>query len=211
MAAIRITEEKLLIVEGNDEVSVFGKIFEHLSINNVQIIECGGNIQFKSKFPSLIKSSGFSDVTSFAVIQDADNDALAAFQRVQHVLSVCQQPVPREAGTFVAKDGVQVGAFILPGANLPGMLEDLYLQTLEGSPVLECVDSCVGEMRQKCPPTDRKNIFGIPLQREAKIRTLGTLMATSGPHNRLGHAAKDGYWDLSHPAMESLFTFLKQL
>lgn len=211
MAAIQIRKEKLLIVEGKDEESVFGQLLVELGITDVQIIECGGNIQFKTNFPALTKSPGFADVSSYAIVQDGDANPRGALDRVQGVLKKCEQPVPASAETFVDKHGVRVGIYILPGAGVPGMLEDLYLATLQGTPVLGCVDRCVEEMLVACPPTNEKGAFGVPEIRMAKVRALGTLMATSGPHNRLGLAAKDGYWNLKHPAMDSFVAFVRQL
>ncbi|MER2514472.1 MAG: DUF3226 domain-containing protein [Nitrosomonas ureae] len=211
MATNQISKEKLLLVEGNDEVTVLSLLLDTIGITDIQIIDCGGNIQFKSKFPVLIKSPEFSDVTAYAIIQDADSNAPGAFESIQYQLSKHLQPTPVSVETFVEKNGVRVGVFVLPGAGLPGMLEDLYLKTLEGTPVLECVDSCVDEISKRCPPSTVKGIFGLPTQRLAKARALGTLMATSAPHNRLGHAAKDGYWNFSHGAMQPLIEFLRLL
>lgn len=211
MAATQIEKEKLLLVEGEDEVSVFKLILEGLNIDDIQIIGCGGNVQLKTKFPALIKSSGFADVISYAIIQDADSNSKSVLESVQSLLKKFDQPVPTTAEQFVTKHGMRVGIYILPGAGSAGMLEDLYLKTLEGTAILECVDKCVEDMLKKCPPTTEKSTFGVPEARKAKVRALGTLMATSGPHNRLGHAAKDGYWNLKHVAMASLIAFIQQV
>ncbi len=207
---LTIEKEKLLLVEGQDEVSVFSELLNILAITDIQIIECGGNIQLKSKFPALVKSFGFADVKSYAIVQDADNSFAGTLSRVQALLKTCGEPVPVSAEVFVEKNARRVGIFILPRHGATGMLEDLYLDTLAGSSVLECVDSCVEELRAKCPPTNQKGHYGIS-QNTAKVRTLGTFMATAVPHNRLGIAAKDGYWNLTHGAMNALTAFVKQI
>ena len=207
---ITIEKEKLLLVEGQDEISVFGELLNILEITDIQIIECGGNIQLKSKFPALVKSSGFADVKSYAIVQDADTSFSGTLSRVQALLKKSGEPVPVSAEIFVEKNARRVGIFILPGNGATGMLEDLYLNTLAGSLVLECVDLYLGELLAKCPPTIEKGQFGVS-QNTAKVRTLGTLMATSVPHNRLGIAAKDGYWNLTHGAMGALTAFVKQI
>ncbi len=53
---------------------------------DVQIIECGGKDQFKKLFPVIMKASGFDNVISMAVIQDADENPQAAFKRIHTVL-----------------------------------------------------------------------------------------------------------------------------
>ena len=208
--AIEIKATKLLLVEGGDEVSVFEHMLPILGVTDVQVVNCGGNVQFKNVFPALSKSPSFSDVESYAVIQDADADAHAAFQRIQSVLDRCQQPVPKSVNSFVSSKGVKVGVYILPGNGESGMLEDLYLKTLGGHPLLDCIDRCVDELKAVCPPCSDKGGFGLS-SNLSKARALGTFMATKGPHNRLGHAAKDGYWDLSHGAMSDLASFLKNI
>ncbi len=207
---IAIEKEKLLLVEGRDEVSVFGCLFGLLKISDIQIIDCGGNVQMKNRFPALVKSPGFADVKSYAIVQDADTNFNGTLSRIQSLLKTCGQPVPVAAESFVDKNGLRVGIFILPALGAQGMLEDLYLSTLQGTAVLQCVDSCVEELNVKCPSTSVNGQFGIA-QNTAKVRTLGTLMATSAPHNRLGHATIDGYWDMKHPAMAALTAFVMQI
>ena len=210
MAAIQITKEKLLLVEGADEVSVFNTLLEKHEISDVQVFDCGGNMQLKNKFPAILKSPGFENVKSYAIIQDADSNSQSTLQRVQHLLKSHGQPVPTVAEEFVEKDGLRVGIYILPGAGASGMLEDLYLNTLEGSDLLHCIDKCVDELKTKYPPTAEKGKFSVS-NNLSKVRAHGTLMATSGPHNRLGNATKDGYWGLSHATMLPLTQFIHEL
>lgn len=208
--ALQIEKNKLLLVEGKDELSVFAEILNAIGRDDIQLIECGGNIQLKTKFPALIKSPGFFNVTSYAIVQDADNNAASALDRVQSLLRRCDQPVPTTSETYVDRDGLRVGIYILPGAGVTGMLEDLYLTTIAGTAVLECVDRFVADLLERCPPVVGRGQFAVP-GATAKVRALGTLMATAGPHNRLGLAAKDGYWDVTHAAMVPLTSFIRDL
>ena len=157
-----------------------------------------------------MKIPGFDEVMVYAIIQDADTNYNSTFQSIQNLLSVNHQPVPTAAEVFVEKNGKRVGIFIMPSHGSTGMLEDLYLQTLGGTPVLQCIDSCITDFQTKLPVVAKKGEFALS-SNIAKARTLGTLMATAGPHNRLGHAAMDGYWDLNHIAMRSIRQFIKEL
>lgn len=207
---IKIQQEKILLVEGKDEVAVFEELLGVIGRQDIQIIPSGGKIQFKSLFPSIVKSPGFGDVSSYAVIHDSDSDPAAALQRIQSVLDRCQQPVPTRVNEFVERHGTRVGVYLLPGDGAPGMLEDLYLATLAGQSVLGCIDKCIAELSAVCPPPTARGQFAVPTN-VAKARTLGTFMATSDPLNCLGLAAKAGYWDLSHGAMSTLTHFIKSI
>lgn len=206
--AKNIQKEKVLFVEGKDEVGVFEVLLQRIGINDIQIISSGGNIQFKNLFPSIIKSPDFSDVVSYGIIQDADVDCGAALKRIQHVLDRCQEPVPTQVNKFVERNGRKVGVYLMPGNGAPGMLEDLYLATLEGAPVLECVNVCISELAEACSSTSERGQFTLPANL-AKARALGTFMATSEPLNCLGLAARAGYWNFDHGAMADVTDFLR--
>ena len=101
---ITIQSQKLLLVEGEDEKSVFTAFLDTLKITDVQVIVCGGNVQFKIKFPNIVKIPGFDDVMVYEIIQDADTNYNSTFQSIQNLLSVTHQPVPRDAEVFVEKN-----------------------------------------------------------------------------------------------------------
>ncbi len=210
---INVEKTKLLLVEGKDEVSVFEELLATIGISDIQVIDCGGNIQLKEKFPIVLKHPNFVDVESYAIIQDAESDFSATVTRVQALLRAHGQPVPRLAGEFAEKNSRRAGVYVMPNNSSNGMLEDLYLATLAGTPILQCIDACVDLLQVNCPPTNDKGVFGLPAnpEKRAKVRALGTLMATSVPHNRVGIAAKDGYWNFSHPSMTPFTNFIRQL
>lgn len=212
MKNIQIKEEKLLLVEGKDEVSVFEKLLPTLGINDVQVINCGGKDTFKSNFPSLIKTPNFSDVTAYAIIQDADDSATSSLQSIQYYLRKNNQPVPKQIGEIESNNSVRVGIYLCPGQAREGMLETKFLDTLEGSAICACVEAYIQHLQLACPTPEAgsKGIFGLP-NNVAKAKTLATLVATKDPCTSLGLAAQQGYWNFDHPSMQDLGDFLRQL
>lgn len=212
MKNVQIEKEKLLLVEGKDEVSVFEKLLPALGINDVQVINCGGKDTFKSNFPSLIKTPGFSEVITYAIIQDADHSAASRFESIQHYLRENQQPVPEQIGEIEANNSVRVGIYLCPGEARAGMLENKFLDTLKDTPICACVEAYVQTLTESCPTSEAgsKGVFGLP-NNLAKAKTLATLVATKDPCTSLGLAAQQGYWNFDHPSMQDLGDFLRQL
>lgn len=143
-----IEKTKLILVEGKDEIGVFTALLKYLGQEDVQVVEVGGKDQFALKLPAVIKAPDFQNVVAYAVVQDADKNPKAAFNRVQQVLRKNNQPVPRTAGGFMSRGGVTVGILILPGGGKVGMLEDIFLETIQSQPVTTCVDvyfSCISQ------------------------------------------------------------------
>ncbi len=208
--ATSITSEKLVIVEGKDEVEVLQALLPFIGIDNLQVIACGGNIKFKQEFLALIKTPGFIDVTSYGIMQDADDNVKSTFDRILYTLKKTEQPAPKTPGEFCTENGVKVGIYLFPGKNRQGVLEDMFLETLEETPVKKMADVYIGNLQERCPHTSEKGRFGIS-PRVAKSKVLSVLAATTDPCNKLGIAAKQGYWDFSHPAMRDLINFLKAI
>lgn len=205
-----IEKEKLLIVEGADEQNVFDWYFRKIGVTDIQIIDGGGKDQIASNFPALIKTRGFIDLKSYAILRDADESAASAFQSIQGILRNNGQPVPKAPEEYIENNGLKVGVFILPGSGENGMLETLYLRSLEGTELLRIVDECVEELKVHYPPLAENTGFQISRNTE-KVRAHGTMMATKKTLNRLGLVASAGYWDFEHASLDSLKVFLAQL
>lgn len=204
-----IKKQKLLLVEGKDEVNFFEALLKKLQRDEIQVYDCGGNIKFKTEFPLLTKLDGFSNLTSYAIVQDGDQDAVAALQRVQYVLKEYNQPTPNTAEEF-SKTIPSVGIFIMPGDGESGMLEDLCLKSIQDTALLGCVSSYVDALSVTFQHDASDSEFGRPPSR-SKALSLAALAATKGPRNQLGLAALAGYFDFEHQAFIRLLTFIEQL
>ncbi len=113
----QIDKQKLVLVEGMDEKRFFSTIINHLKIKDIQIMVIGGKEKLESVLPAFILRSNFSQITSLAIIVDADNSAESAFDSVAILLKNCRQPVPENRNEYVKGDEKKVGVYILPEPN----------------------------------------------------------------------------------------------
>jgi len=213
--SITIDKPTLLLVEGKDEVNFFAALLDECQITEVQIIEVGGKDKFKLEFPTLLNLDGFSQVKSYAIIRDADNDANATLTSIQSLLSKYHQPVPNDCGELVNNNGIRVGIYIVPGNKNEGMLENLCLDTVTNHPVLQCVDhylSCLEKnLEFEVESADKEpGKYYFPKNR-AKARMHAFLAGQNKWVPSLGLAAKKGYFNLSAEVLSDLRRFLKNL
>lgn len=200
-----ITKSKLLLVEGKDEIAFFQSLLKKYNLrDDTQIIEAGGVERFKSELPALINRTGFSDnVTSIALIRDADTNFDAAFQSACAVLANNGFSVPQKAQNFSNEGEIKVGIFIMPGTPEDGtMLEDLCLKTKCEDPVMNCIDQffeCVKSNVTEPPRNLAKAKVQVYLATKPKIV------------NSLGLGAQKSYWDLDHHCLLDLKNFLLEL
>ncbi len=71
---ITIISNRLLAVEGKDECNFFKALLRHENINNIQVVDIGGKDKFKTEFPLLINTEGFSEVHRLGFVRDAEQN-----------------------------------------------------------------------------------------------------------------------------------------
>ena len=81
-----ILKEKVVAVEGKDDVNFFDALLKYLEITDVEVRDVAGKENFRRKLPALVRMRGFSDVKVLVVVRDADNDANAAFESIRNLL-----------------------------------------------------------------------------------------------------------------------------
>jgi hypothetical protein len=195
-----ISQRKILLGEGSEEVFFFIALLKHLNIADVQVEHYGGKNNLRNFLATLLRRPGFSNLVSVAVTRDADDDAKAAFQSVNSALDSVSLSKPNASGVFTSGQP-RVGVFILPDGQANGMLEDLCLASVIADIAMPCVDQfflCVENAGRK-----PNNL--------SKARTRAWLASQIQPDKRLGEAAQAGYWDFNHPAFDPLKQFLQQL
>jgi hypothetical protein len=209
-----IEKPTLLLVEGKDEVNFFEALLDECQIKEVQIIEVGGKDKFKLEFPALLNLDGFSNVKSYAIIRDADNDTKATLTSIQSLLSKYDQPVPKDCGQWSKNDSIRVGIYIVPGNKNEGMLENLCLDTVTNHPVLHCVDRYLSCLEEKLKPevkgSNKEDKYYFPRNR-AKARMYAFLAGQNKLVPSLGLAAKKGYFNLNAEVLSNLRCFLEKL
>jgi hypothetical protein len=197
----RLSQPKLLIGEGREDVLFFTAFLKHLHLNDVQIADYGGKYQLRSYLRALLLRPDFTQLVSLGIVRDADTDATSAFQSVSGALHDLGLPVPDIPGQ-VAGVTVRVGVWIMPDGQGPGMLEDLCLAAVQNDLAMPCVDDyfmCLFHNSQNQP----NNL--------AKARVHAWLASRIEPDLRLGEAAAKGYWPWDSAAFEPIKTFLQAL
>lgn len=201
---IKIESDKLLLVEGKDEVSFFTSYLKYLNISGVQMLDIAGKDQFKNKIPALLNLPEFERVAKYAIIRDADDSETDAFKSILDILTKYKQPTPGKTGSFKIRGDLSVGIFVMPGNDEVGMLETLCLQTVAEKPLMQKVEDYVNSARELLE--NKKDNYNI---HKAKIQTY--LAGMPEIVNSLGLGAKKGYWNFEHKSLEKLKEFITEL
>jgi hypothetical protein len=196
-----ITEPKLLLVEGRDEINFFNSLIRHLRIQEIEVRSYEGKDRLRSALQTLIIAPGFDMLESIGIVRDADNDANAAFQSVCGSLSNAGLPVPG-APMLITSERPQTGVMIMPPGEPEGMLENLCLSAFQTDPAMPCV-----EQYFECLEAEMENLPS----HVAKAHIHAFLASRERPDLRLGEAALRGYLPWDSPAFASVRQFVGQL
>lgn len=196
-------EEKLLIVEGNDDINFFHALFEYLKVTDYQIRRTDGKSSYSTSIAAIWKEPGYeSNVNSIGVIRDANNDFSRTFQSVQTALRYSGLPVPGEPLIPAINNmGLKVNVFIMPDNRGPGILEDLLLKSVDQKPAMPCVNKYFTCLNGK--DINPKNM--------SKARTQTYLAAQIKCGISIGVAASRGYWPFIQDDFGDIINFLKDL
>lgn len=190
----------VVFVEGEDEGNVFTSILSEISIADIEVIAIGGKNKLADQFKSATMTPGFAKVRAFGIVQDADDDAVAAFDRVRNVLAKSKFVAPKSSGSVVESGERKVGILVLPGGDRRGCLEDLFLDAHQGTPVSACVENfAVCSEAAGCKPFDSKR------------RAYAFLAALDAPESRLGKAFESGKVTATHSSFDVIRDFLRRL
>lgn len=204
-----ITSRSVLLVEGNDEQGFFEALAKHMDLQigrDIELKAVNGKGNYKDEFQAFLNDPGFSNVTSYGLIRDADDNAQHAFISMQDILKGAHQPCPVQRGEFIYSNGrkIKVGIFIMPSHGATkGMLEDLCLQAVQDHPIMPFVEEYITQVKHAMRDEAPKN------ESKARILTFLAGMKRSIPY--LGVAAGKGYWCLDSPAFDEIRAFMRDL
>lgn len=140
-------KKHLILCEGIDEKFFFMWFLEHFTkkpdydkYDEIQIEDIGGNTDFNEQLGVWKFVSGFENIKTVGIIRDAEKDAAAALQSIQHCFSHNGMPEPQDCFELTENQdgGVRTVFGILPGTKTGdkwdnGTLEDLCLKILKDS------------------------------------------------------------------------------
>jgi len=201
--------EKLLLVEGVDEVYFFDALVNNYKVSDIEIRDYGGKNKFKDNFPALVASEGFKKIKSLGIVRDGDdlnNNIEPALQSIKNVLKKIKDDetlkkrfadvtIPERDKEF-SYGNPKIGIFIMNP-----MLEGLCLESVKGTKNIGCVNyffKCLS--KNEILPN---NIY--------KGKVLAFLATKKKTVNHIGQAAQRGYWDFKSQCMYDIETFIKEL
>lgn len=214
MKQSNVSKKKIVLVEGPDEDQFVSKLLRRVGRDDIEVFSADGKDRINDAIGAITFFEGFDDVTHFGVIRDADEDASAAFQSVQHGLRKFGLPVPDVAGTPKDNGSRTSCVLILPGNGERGMLETMVWNSLAAHPVAAAAEGFLERCRAILPkdvPQGRPHGpegWGAPRNVD-KARILALLSTMIEPEARVGLAAQKNYFDLAHDAFRPLADFLQ--
>ncbi|MBI4556282.1 MAG: hypothetical protein HY706_01745 [Candidatus Hydrogenedentes bacterium] len=171
-----------------------------MGISDVQVQDFGGVDEMPARMGAFSQSANFGSVECLGVIRDAENNPSAAFHSISNALRKSNLDDPGRPGT-ITRGKPRIGIFILPEANSVGAIEDLCLMSIEGEPVMDCINSfveCVHGM-------------GVKIRKSSKAKVAAFLSTRDEPGLLIGQAAARKYWPWGHTAFDSIKQFLLEL
>lgn len=226
-----IEKNHLILCEGRDEQVFLNKLMryyenkskEYEILNSIQVMNFGGNEQFKSQLPVIMMTSGFSDVKSLIVIRDAEKNGQNAFQSVSSILKNNKLPIPdnvfelsnKAVNPYNEDMDIQTGIILFPCTGkdvndtyIPddGTLEDLCFSIIRSSG-----DDPPDLKERSVNFVDTVNAARrTPLKRMHKNRIHVFLASTDECVDaKVGEAVDRGVYDLESPVIHRLVDFLK--
>ena len=201
-AVWRIEKPKLLLVEGIDEVRLFGALAKDIGAEDVQIRDYQGKDNLRRFLRVLPQITGYSELESIGVTRDADENGDKAAESVRDALGAAGFPVP-DSPLESANDGrIEVRYLIIPPNSKTGALEDVCLASVAGDPAMVCVESYFGCI-------ERSELDGPRSTWVSKAKVHAFLSSREDPALRLGEAAERGLWAFDAPAFDPLKSVLR--
>ena len=208
-----IVKHYLVLCEGKDEVNFLvnylesdALAFDHRFSNDIQVLDFGGNSDLCNFLMSLRNMDRFDQVTSVAVIRDAEKDFDKACREVKYSLKKSGFIVPKQSGTWEADcSGMKIGFILLPLDNGAGTLEDLCLRILSEKNSKEIISSTNAFL------SEMENNYGRVYHRKHK-NVLHTYFSASDKYVTMpiGRASQSGAFDWESEKLIPLLRFLNE-
>ncbi len=236
-----ITKPKLLLVEGKDEVELFDKLLTDLGLVEVEIRDIMGKTKFRKNIEGLPKITGFGEVTSVGIVTDADKQPQGTFDSICNALEaaglprptaplqpigddlqvavmilpgdgregmledLCLESVADDPAMSCLEDHFRCLEEQLEASTFPGNLSKARVRAFLAS--MEWLEEAHFEYLQEHWGEHLSELPDAPSV--AKVHAF--LASRYKPDLDLGIAAKEGYWQLDHPAFAQVKQFLSTL
>ena len=202
---LKISADRLLLVEGRDEANLFGALLRHCFgaawQQEIQIVEAGGRSAFRGNIATIRAEAESRPLRALGVIRDADDSAGSAFQSVCDALRHAGYEPPAAHGE-VSSGNPSVGVFILPDGASGGAIETLCRRSVAGGAASQCVEAFIDCLKEQGKLQSRN---------EDKTFAHALLAAGADPVARVGEGAQQGAWDFDSEVFAPLSAFLGNL
>ncbi len=204
--------QRLLLVEGDEDSRFLFALCQYLKLDKqIWIHQVEGLPKLLQELTALILSAEFSRLHSIGIVRDADfktnafQSVCSALQRANRESIRNQYHIPTQAQS-VEGTKPRVGIFILPDANVEGMLEDLVLQAYQADPIVDCVE-------QYFACLEKQNSLRTNLIAKAKMRTLIAGKTASSDQGDtvwdLQYVYRQSWWSWEKPRFDDIKHFLQ--
>ena len=203
---LEIRSDRLLLVEGRDEVNLFDELLKHCFAaagkRDIQIIDAGGRHSFRKNLMAIaVAARARPTLRAVGAVRDADDDARSAFQSVSDALLHVGYEPPSAHGA-VSDGDPPVGVFILPDGAGAGAVETLCRRSVAGDEASRCVEAFIDCLKEQRALRSRN---------KDKTFAHAYLAAGEDPVARVGEGARQGAWDFDSEAFAELSAFLRKL
>ena len=202
--SLAISQSKVVLVEGQDEVRLLGQLVNCYDIQSMQIVEYQGKYNFASFLKTFKSLSEFDRIEKLAIAMDANMDYQAAVNRITGALASAELPVPQRGATAATNGTLAVVYLVLPDGGSTGNLEDVCLASVGEDPAIRCVDDYL-----KCIAAS--SLSGPKESRRSKAKAHAFLASRPDGNLRLGEAAEAGIWPFYAQAFDPLRNLLMSL
>jgi hypothetical protein len=200
----KIIYKKILLAEGRDaELFLVWAARHFRSKIDFQVMNFGGITELTNFLKLLANDESYDNVETIVIVRDAENNSEAAKNSIQHSMYEANLPVPSESFEYTTKDTLKTAFMIFPGPEYPsGRLEDLCLLTVEGDPLLECVDDyleCAKEKGEQFPRIHKNKLHSF---------LAGKKDYAGLP---IGLASREKAWNFDHSSLEPFKSIIQEM
>ena len=199
---IVLTTDRLLLVEGQDEVNLLGALIKTCLQDDgqrIQILAVGGKDKFRPHLMAIkVAAQSRPTLRSIGIVRDADENPNGSFTSVCNSLRKVEYKPPAAHAEF-SNGTPSIGVFIVPDGSQCGAIETLCWRSVAGEDAAQCADEYLACLKTRNA-----------LQSKNADKTLAHayLAAMRNPVARVGEGARQGVWNFQSSAFAPLSQFV---
>lgn len=198
----RISRNKMLLVEGDNDYHFFKHffLFEKINIDEIHIIRTCGDFDEDYANALVIRSDFVDNIKIFGIISEANSIGVQrTFKIIKDRFENTNLTFPDKPNSFTTNDP-KVGIFIIGNDDDIKMLEDLCLKSVEKDKEMSCVKeftNCISKL---------KMVYDNP----SKAKAQAYLASKPKYIAHIGLGAKENYWHFEFDIYNDIRRFLNE-